>query len=247
MSTRNSSLTRVKPLFDYINSDIEKLNRLLSLLDIDKKIEHDSLIEIRYGVNEKKIPPSKSLLIWMLKNLNELSKVKNYGTKSTDSETYEKRKLLFSGDKEKLDKALHEIQRNSKIPKNAWYIFEGYTSPDIFIETIDSIFVGEAKRTEKNITTKTTWLNPRDQLIRHIDSQLDQPKEIYSFYILEKQEYQKGVYKKSMDKYLEEAYFKSNLKHRNESDILRAFKSYHKYIFWEDIADCFDISFPDKK
>lgn len=245
MGIRNSSLTRVKPLFDFIDSDIDKLNRLFELFDKNQRIEQNSLIEIRYGDNEKKIPPSKSILIWMLQNLNVLNKVDNFGVSSVDSETYKRRKLLFSGDTKTINEAINIIQTKPKLPERDWYIFEGNTSPDIFIETTDSIFVGEAKRTEKDITTKTKWLCNRDQLIRHIDSLLDQPKKIYSFYILEKEEYLKGSYKKSMESYSNKDYFNQNLKHRDFSIIERAFNSFIGFVFWDDIADCFNISFPD--
>ena len=74
MGIRNSTLTRVKPLFDFIGNDVEKLNKFFSLFDIQiPQIKQTSLIPpIRYGTNEKLIPPSKSLLIWMLQNLEEL-------------------------------------------------------------------------------------------------------------------------------------------------------------------------------
>lgn len=246
MGLRNSSLTRVKPLFDFINSDIDKLNRFIGLFGINQRFEHNSLIEIRYGDNEKKIPPSKSLLIWMLLNLSDLNKVDNYGVDSIDSETYKRRKLLFSGDIKSIDEAISIIHTKSKLPERDWYIFEGNTFPDIFIETTDSIFVGEAKRTEKDITTKTKWLSQRDQLIRHIDSLLDQSKKIYSFYILEKEEYLKGFYKDRMELYSNKDYFILNLKHRDDSIIERAFNSFIGFVFWDDIADCFNINFPDK-
>lgn len=246
MGIRNSSLTRVKPLFDFIDSDIDKLNRLFELFKYNKRLVQNSIIEIRYGENEKEMPPSKSLIIWMLQNLNELKKIDNFGVDSVDSESYKKRKLLFSGDTKTLDEALKIIQTNSKLPKRAWYIFEGNTFPDIYVETSDSIFIGEAKRTEKDITTKTKWLTNRDQLIRHIDSLLDQPKDIYSFYILEKEVYLNGVYKERMESYSNKDYFHQNLKHRDDSNISRAFSSYIGFVFWDDIADCFNISFPDK-
>ncbi len=247
MGKRNSSLTRVKPLFDFINSDIDKLNRFLELFkNTKKRVKQNSLIEIRYGENEKKIPPSKSILIWMLQNLDTLNKVKNYGVKNIDSETYKKRSELFSGNVKLIDEAINTIQTKTKIPDKGWYIFEGNTFPDIFIETSDAIFIGEAKRIENDITTKTIWLNQRDQLIRHIDSLLDQPKPIYSFYILEKEEYLKGTYKKRMELYSKKDYFKENLKHRDDKIIERAFVSFIGFVFWENIADCFEISFPDK-
>lgn len=247
MGKRNSSLTRVKPLFDFINSDIDKLNRFLELFEkTNKRVKQNFLIEIRYGQNEKKIPPPKSILIWMLQNLNTLNKVKNYGVKNIDSETYKKRSELFSGNIKLIDEAINAIKTKTKIPDKGWYIFEGNTFPDIFIETSDSIFIGEAKRTENDITTKTIWLNQRDQLVRHIDSLLDQPKPIYSFYILEKEEYLKGTYIKRMELYSKKYYFKENLKHRDDKTIERAFNSFIGFIFWENIADCFEITFPDK-
>lgn len=247
MGRRNSSLTRVKPLFDFINSDIDKLNSFLELFENNnKRIKQNSIIEIRYGENEKKIPPSKSILIWMLQNLNTLNKVVNYGTTNINSETYKKRSELFSGNIKLKEEAINTIKTINKLPEKSWFIFEGYTSPDIFIETSNSIFIGEAKRTENDITTKTMWLNQRDQLIRHVDSSLDQPKPIISFYILEKDVYLKGTYKKSMELYFNRDYFKENLKHRDNITIERAFNSFIGFIFWEDIANYFDISFPDK-
>lgn len=249
MGIKDSTLTRVKPLFDFIGRDVEKLNKFLHLFgDRTPEIKQGLVKEIRYGKREKTIPPSKSLLKWMLQNLKELKPVKIQDVTKEKSETQLKREMLFADDKNTINEALNLISTINLLPDKgtkAWYIFEGYTHPDIYIETDDSIFIGESKRTENDITTKTTWLNPRDQIIRHIDSLLEQPKKIYSFYLLDKDEYQKGVYPEKMKLYQNFDYFKSNLRHRNESDIKRAMESFIGYIFWDDIADCFNIDFPD--
>ncbi len=245
MGRKDSTFTRVKPVFDFIGNDSEKLNKFFRLFgDQAPVIEQDLVKEIRYGKNEKLLAPSKSLLIWMLQHLGDLNPVVNFGV-DLGSDTYLKREMLFAGDEKILNEAIDLISSKNQIPKREWYIFEGYTHPDIYIETDDSIFVGEAKRTESDITTKTKWLNPRDQFIRHIDSLLDQPKKIYSFYLLDKDEYLKGVYPDRMKLYLNSDYIKSNLKHRNEADIERAIESFIGFIFWNDIAECFDIKFPD--
>lgn len=248
MGIKDSTQTRVKPLFDFVGSNFERLN---SLLELFKKriptIEKDSIIELKYGNDEKKLPPPKSLLIWMIKNLDQLNNVPNFGASKIDSKTFRKREKLFAKDESIRDEAIKQISCQSKLPVNKWCIFEGYTHPDIFFETNDSIFVGEAKRTESDITTKTQWLNKRDQLVRHIDSFLDQPKTIYSFYILEKNEYLKGRYIKSMKFYENLDYFQESLKHREISLVERAKNSFIGYIFWEDISNQFpDIVFPDK-
>lgn len=244
MRLRDSTLTRVKPLFDFIGTDNYRLNQFLEIFKSNiPKINNSSQVKIEYGEHEKRIPPSKSLLIWMLQNLKELNEVKNFGAEMEDSETFQKRKRLFSGDKNVLDEAINKIQTNIKLPDTAWYIFEGKTHPDIFIETKDSIFIGEAKRTEKDITTTTKWLNQRDQLIRHIDSVLDQPKSIYSFYILDRSEH----LIERMKLYSEKEYYEKNLRHRDDSLIERAMNSFLGFIFWDDIAECFkEIKFPDK-
>lgn len=58
----------------------------------------------------------------------------------------------------------------------AWYVFEGFTNPDIFIEGDDYIIVCEGKWTEPHITTKTTNLAAdneyRNQMVRHIQGGL---------------------------------------------------------------------------
>ena len=132
MGIRDSTITRVKPLFDFIGKDKDKLNRFFSLFNVPiPKIEQEKLvIPIRYGKNEKLIPPPKSLLIWMLRNLGELNYLNEFGVEE-GSETYKKRKKLFAGDQMVLNEALHLVKSKNPLPKNAWYMFEGYTHPDI--------------------------------------------------------------------------------------------------------------------
>ena len=244
MGIKNSSLTRVEPLLDKFNSDIYKLNSLISMFKADIT-PFESLIKIKYGKEEIGIPPPKSHLLWLIDNYKIMSKPKDFGSQE-GRETYNLRKKLFGGDEKTIEEAKKLLQNKNTIPKSAWYIFEGYTFPDIYIETDKAIFIGEAKRTEKNITTKTMWLAERDQLIRHIDAVLDSPKQIFSFYILENKEYNKGVYKKSMELYRDIDYFKRNMKHRDDKDIQSAFESFIGFVFWEDIANEFNIDFPDK-
>ena len=246
MGQKNSSLTRVMPLFDFIGNDILKLNKLISMIQSDIQPITNLKEKIKYGKNEKGLQPPKSHLLWQIDNFSLLKVPNDFGSKE-GNETYNLRMKLYEGDIETIINAKNSILNNKITPKSAWFIFEGYTYPDIYFETDKAIFIGEAKRTEKNITTKTTWMQERDQLIRHIDSVLDSPKQIFSFYILEKKEFDKGKYEKSMELYRYKDYFKRNLKHRNnEKEIKKAFESFIGYLFWEDIAKEFCITFPDE-
>lgn len=133
------------------------------------------------------------------------------------------RAKLFSNDENQKKTALSNLEKQ-KLPQVAWYIFEGYTQPDIYIETRTTIIVGEAKRTEDKLTTETTWLKNRDQLIRHIDTVIDSGKEVYSFFLVEN----KDLY--NFENYSDIEYFKKSLPHRDEKTLKKDFR----YILWRN-------------
>lgn len=240
MGIRNSTITRVEPLMNSIGNNIEQINILFSLLPKMKQISKgDKIIEICYGNNEKKICPKQELLEWYVNNVAQLTKVKNYGTKSLT--TRKNRELLFNNDETKKKEAINLIRKNPKKEK-VWYIFEGYTQPDIYIETNESIYIGEAKRTEEELTTSTQWLSPRDQLIRHADSVIDSNKNVYIFFIIDKSK--ENIYK--LERYNNEfSYYKASLPHRKDSDVIKIMNSYCGYTTWDDITNILGIHFPD--
>jgi hypothetical protein len=95
--------------------------------------------------------------------------------------------------RQKARAALEENYDKLSPTSRKWYVFEGHTYPDIFIEGDDFVIVGEGKLTEKSITTTTTYLNKkgeRSQIVRHIQGALNyaQPrnKKVYAFYIVNK-------------------------------------------------------------
>lgn len=236
MGIRNSTFTRVQPLFDYILKDCDKLNKLLKLVNSNISVNGPINI-ILYGDTETAITPPPSLLIWCINNLDELERPKNYGVKMT-SPTYKKRESLFNKDKSATNDALM-LLKNENIPQRDWYIFEGYTHPDFYIETDDTIIIGEAKRTEDKLTTTTTWLKNRDQLIRHIDSVIDRQKRTLSFLIVDDPK----MY--NLDCYEKEVYFEESLKHRDNQTIKKIKESYIGCITWNKIANSFKLNFPD--
>jgi len=241
MGKHNSTYTRVKPLFDQIKGDLDKLNNFLNL--INENIKLSSIPEpIYYGENEKILPPSIELLIYLVENNHILNQ--DILQKDDDGETRRKRKLLFDGNVEIRNEALNLLKR-SNVPKSGWYIFEGYTQPDIYIETEDKIIIGEAKRTEDKLTTSTKWLLNKDQLIRHIDSVLDTSKNIFSFLIIDHEVSKNHNYKKGLENLIDRNYYKLNLPHRDEYQIDKAYKSYQGHLYWNEIETKLKINFPD--
>jgi hypothetical protein len=130
------------------------------------------------------------------------------------------------------------------IPARSWYVFEGYTVPDIFIETRSHLIIGEAKRTESELTTKTTWLGVRDQLLRHIDSVIDSRKEVLSFFLFSKQGFRERFSHK-MGNYSNVEYLKRSLRHRDDDTIMKIAKTFIGYSFWEDLGKMFSVQYPD--
>lgn len=226
MEKKNSTKTRVEPLFNYIGKDIDKTNKLLSIFD--KKISISSSIEkCNYGKEEMAIPPNKDLLIWCINNPDKLKR----------KETFEKRCKFFQKDEKTINEALKKLTKE-KLPQKAWYIFEGPTKPDIYIETNDQIFVGEAKRTEPNLTKSTDWLADRDQLIRHIDAVIDLGKKVYSFFIVE------DATKYDFSIYSDFCYFKKSLPHRTDDMVQKIMGTFLGVITWEQVNQTFNNQIP---
>jgi hypothetical protein len=274
MGENNSTDTRVVPLFKYIDAEIMNrrvnLEKLFEMFDKLKNIEFDfkENQEVSYGKKEKLLPPPGELLLWFIDALSQYAnnkdkyvnvlRIPNDYSVSGDiesSETIQFRKDLISGDREKYLEAVKALKKNistNNIPRQAWYIFEGYSHPDIFIETDKHIFVGEAKRTEPHLTKKTTWLETRDQLIRHVDAAIqynyvnnkDNMKKIYSFYIVERQNLN-GNIEKDLNQYNDLDYIKKSLPYISNDDnhAIEIMKTYVGNIFWEDIKE----RFPDVK
>lgn len=110
--------------------------------------------------------------------------------KSADKQgptTRMKRKALLDVDPTVQTEALALLAKGKDIPAQAWYVLEGRSRPDVYIETADAIIVIEGKRTEPTATTKTNWLRGRDQMLRHIDCAFEVrgTRRVYGFLIVE--------------------------------------------------------------
>lgn len=203
----NSSKTRVAPAFSKI---MKNPGPFFELLSHECNIDCSPSTKIRTimfaGKSskepcEKQLPPRPEYLKELLMNFSQntyLSKLKG----NTDATSL--RRLALANKKTcatELNKALELIDKLDlgKSP-NAWYVLEGSTKPDVFIETDTFILVVEGKRTEHGPEIGTTWDPKRHQMIRHIEGALqyaschsaNNPKSVYAIYIVEES---------SLDKY----------------------------------------------
>jgi hypothetical protein len=97
----------------------------------------------------------------------------------------EHRERLLAHDAGTIELALHLLRVGDR--DRDWYIFEGPTYPDAFIETRDALVVIEGKRTEAGATTSTTWLSGRHQIWRHMDAawEIRGSRAVYGLFLVE--------------------------------------------------------------
>ena len=81
------------------------------------------------------------------------------------------RTKLANEDRETIDLALRLIRERPASRK--WYLLEGESCPDAFIQTDTIVLVVEGKRTERTCTESTKWMDSRSQILRHMDAALE--------------------------------------------------------------------------
>lgn len=187
---RDSSRTRVQPVFDWLRERDATgrwwLKRLLALpsrpglsaapVDVG---EPGDLLRFEY---EARLAPPDSLLHWLIDNRIP-DPPQDYGSRSKD--TIRKRKSLWRDLASAKDAAHRELVSRG-YRENEWYVFEGRTAVDLCLETRDLVVLIEGKRTEAGPTTSTTWMPVREQVLRNIDATWDGRgnRQVVAFYIV---------------------------------------------------------------
>jgi hypothetical protein len=144
------------------------------------------------------------------------------------------------------------------LPDRAWYILEGPSCPDVFLQTSSTIIVIEGKRTETKPTQMTTWMPMRDQLLRHIDCawEIRDTRRVLGFMIVEGDSGACDVPQRWMD-WVEDVVDKSrerdvlndSLPHRNESERADIAKAVLGVTTWQQLCAEFNIEWsclPDR-
>lgn len=190
MGKRDSSKTRVSPVFNQLYKDdptgCSWLPHLIRLPvggnTVSLKPDCRFIIkEYGWDTNEKKLNPPVALLSWLIRH----PKKPVSGILSADPFKAEKRLKWIEGSQETIIEGMSLLRHNPN--GDDWHIFEGQTQPDVFIETDDLIIVIEGKRTEREPTTKTKWMQGRNQMLRHLDCawEIRGEKRLLGFFIVE--------------------------------------------------------------
>ena len=190
MGKRDSSKTRVQPIFDQLAGQDQTgtswLPKLLALPVGGNEVilppDCDFVIqESGWGEAEKKLDPPVSLLEWLIHHPRKPVS----GSLSSNPVKARKRQEWIEGSKERQREALKLLRDNPH--GEDWHLFEGQTQPDVFIQTPDLVVVIEGKRTERKPTTSTKWMPGRHQMLRHIDCawEIAKGRTVIGFFIVE--------------------------------------------------------------
>ncbi len=251
MGKKDSSETRVWPVFNSKDKTgclwlpkflvLPKGGNPLNLpSNADFEIE-----EYRLGDNEKKLDLPISLLSWLIRHPQKLSKLSENNLNS-DTEKDKKRKALLEGSNECLNEALNLLRNNPQ--KENWHIFEGTTQPDVFIKTPDFIIVIEGKRTEREPTKSTKWMKVRHQMLRHIDCafEISGKRKVIGFFIVEGD----GKNCDVPDKWISYAketisskVIESSLPHRKPEEQICIASSFIGVTTWQEVCKVFGMDY----
>lgn len=174
MGEKNSSLTRVQPIFQAIENAGKNAAELLlecahsGNTFIEKlKVLDQNIID--RGA-EKKLPPPGEFLRWLVQNPLEMTwpTDRNKVDLVYGEDTQQKREKLIRSQDESVKQEAIKYLYASVLSERKWYIFEGPTYIDYFIETNSTVFVIEGKRTEK-LASSTDWYPARNQLFRNLE------------------------------------------------------------------------------
>jgi hypothetical protein len=236
---RDSSLTRVAPVFDALSRRPDDWpRRLLALAQfgaLGGSVPEDldmSFLRGCWGGGERGLDPPLSLLSWLIRHPQEWAS-------EADNE---QRRLLESGDPPTVELALASLRLGH--PDRDWFILEGRTFPDAFIETPGALIVVEGKRTESGPTTHTKWMPGRHQIWRHIDAawEIRGRRQVYGLFIVEGgDEDIPQVWAKAARDTVAEAALLASFPHRSSDEVAQLRCCFRGVTTWDRVCREFSI------
>ena len=191
MGIFDSSRTRVAPVFGRLQcldpSGRLWLQGLLELANTRKAHRPDAgasrLRVAKWWPREARLAAPPGLLRWLLENAEEPSDAAAWGHRL---EVKENRRRVVDRDADTLAQALRSLEEGRPSPR-AWYVLEGPSQPDVYLDSDDVVIVVEGKRTETAPTTSTAWMRVRHQMLRHLDAAWEHRagRRLYGLYIVE--------------------------------------------------------------
>jgi hypothetical protein len=251
MGDLDSSKTRVAPVFERLLALDPKghawLGRLLELperFDETRTVpprDTGALIDHAWHPNERIIRPPRALLEWLIRREPDEWPEEFGSGGSTGSP---ERDRLLAQDETTRREALELLEQRA--PDRAWYVLEGPTHIDAYLETEGLAVVIEGKRTEPAPTTRTKWMETRHQMLRNLDAVWDSGTPAYGLFVVEGKRDSTEVPKEWQEfarKTVSPEALSGSLPHRSEEERTAIAGAYLGVTTWQRICEEFGISF----
>ncbi len=230
-------------------SELVKLLRMVEINVTEAELDDDHIhfgekSEITGEKGEKPLVPSCDYLCKIIEELpnNKYAQAKIRAGNAESVTTIERRKLL-DNPVARAEAILYIKEHYGSLLEDYKGIFflEGSSKPDVFIETANQVIVIEGKWTERHPTESTTYVENRNQMVRHIHDALNYVrlgkfwKKVVGFYILA------DTFANEWNAQISPEGFASTLSSQfgieaEHDEIASAYKG---YITWEQIVESF--------
>jgi hypothetical protein len=248
----DSSRTRVAPVFGHLQcldpSGRLWLQGLLELANTRKLLRPEAgtsrLRVAKWWPREARLAAPPGLLRWLLENAEEPHNPAAWGRKP---EVMANRRRVVDRDADTLAEALRSLQERRRSPR-AWYVLEGPTQPDVYLDSAEAVIVVEGKRMETGPTTSTDWMRVRHQMLRHLDAawELRQARRIYGLFIVEAEKETTSVepssaWHEAVELTVSDEVLKGSLPHRSPDERSQIASALLGVTTWLAVCDEFQI------
>jgi hypothetical protein len=248
----DSSRTRVAPVFGRLQcldpSGRFWLQGLLELANTRKlprpQAGTSRLRVAKWWPREAKLAAPPDLLRWLLENAEEPRSAAAWGLRP---EVMANRRRVVDRDAATLAGALKSLQER-RPSSRAWYVLEGPSQPDVFLDTAESVVVIEGKRSEPDLKTSTAWMPVRHQMLRHLDAAWEhrQGRPIYGLFIVESEEGAASVepspaWHQAVEATIAEEVLQGSLPHRSPDERSQIAGALLGVTTWQAVCDEFQI------
>ena len=252
MGIFDSSRTRVAPVFGRLQcldpSGRLWLQALLELANTRKLPTPEAgtsrLRLAKWWPREAKLAAPPGLLRWLLENAEEPTDAAAWGRRP---EVMANRRRVVDRDADTLAGALRSLQ-DRRPPTRAWYVLEGPSQPDVYLDSAETVIVVEGKRTETAPTTSTAWMRVRHQMLRHLDAAWEHRdgRRIYGLYIVEAENGTNSVepastWHEAVESTISDEVLRGSLPHRSPEERLQIASALLGVTTWQAVCDEFQL------
>lgn len=252
MGIHDSSRTRVAPVFGRLQcfdpSGRLWLQGLLELANTRKlprpQAGTSRLRVAKWWPREARLAAPPGLLRWLLENAEEPGNAAAWGRRP---EVMASRRRVVDRDADTLAGALRSLQERRPSPR-AWYVLEGPSQPDVYLDSADAVIVVEGKRTETRPTTSTAWMRVRHQMLRHLDAAWEhrQGRRIYGLFIVEAEKGTTSVvpssaWHEAVELTISDKVLTGSLPHRSTDERSQIASALLGVTTWQAVCDEFQI------